>query len=54
MRGEIAAGAVAAHREPARIDAECGGVAGGPDRRGEAILDGGGEFMFRTHAVIDR
>ena len=53
-RPEVAAGAVAADREPARIDAERSAVVGDPSRRGEAIIDRRGEFVFRAHAVIDR
>jgi hypothetical protein len=53
-RGEVAAGAVAADREPRRIDAERGRMALDPSSGGDAVVDGGWKAMLRPHPVVDR
>ena len=52
--GEIAAGAVAADQQLRGVDAELFGVGGNPFRRGDGVVDGGGEFVLGREAVIDR
>ena len=52
-RGEVAAGAVAADHQPRRVDAELLCVDGDPFRRGDRVIDGGGEFVLGREPVID-
>jgi hypothetical protein len=51
---EIAAGAVAADRQAACIEAQRRGLAAHPARGGQHVVDGGGKAVFGAHAVVDR
>ena len=51
--GQVAPGAVAGNRQPARIDAVPLGVVGDPARGGDRILDGGGELVLGRQTVVD-
>ena len=52
--GEVAAGAVAADRDPGRVDAQLGGVGAGPGEGGPGVLDRGREGMLGRQPVVDR
>src|SRR5207245_11021922 len=51
---QVAAGAVTADDETARVSAELGGVAGHPERGGVGVLDRGRELVLRREAVVTR
>jgi hypothetical protein len=53
-RREVAAGAVAANREPRRVDAELARLPVHPCRRGDAVVDRSGKAVLGTHPVVDR
>ena len=50
---EVAAGAVARYRHPAGVPLQVGGVGRGPLGRPVAVLDPGGEGVFRRAPVVD-
>ena len=50
--GEVASGAVAADRDPCRVDAEGRRVVARPLERGRRVLDGGRERVLRSHPVV--
>ena len=52
-RGEVAAGARAANGQLARVDAELGGMLGGPPRRGVRIVGRRGIAMLGREPVFD-
>ncbi len=51
--GEVAAGAVAADRQPGRVDAELLRMVGDPFGRRDGVIDGGGKFVLGREPVID-
>ena len=52
--GEVAAGAVAAHRDALGVDAERGRVRAHPAQRREAVVDGGRKAVLRRQPVVHR
>ena len=52
-RGQVAAGAVAAHRQPGAVAAERGGFLRGPAGGGVAVLEPHGELVLRREPVFD-
>ena len=53
-RGQAAARALAADRDPVGVDAELVRVLGDPHQRGVAVLERGRERVLRGEAVVDR
>jgi hypothetical protein len=51
--GEVAAGAVAAHGEPARVTPPAARLLRGPAHRREAVFERGGEGVLGREAVVD-
>jgi hypothetical protein len=51
--GEVTAGAVAAHHQSRRVDAELFRVGGDPFRRIDRVIDGGGKLVFRRQPIVD-
>ena len=51
---EVAAGAVAAHREPGGVAVQRRSIVGHPPRRCETVVHRGGVAELGSHAVVDR
>ena len=50
---EVAAGAIAAHRQAVRVYAQGGALRGAPLQRGARIVHGGGKRMLGCQPVVD-